>query len=152
MTPFRRHRIVDAAETVARIVTPRMLAAVAAVTSAALRRRDRPARVVVATATAAAATEALKPRFHRRRPAWFDRDRRDSFPSGHSAASTAYLLSIALVVPRRYRPLALAVAAVGIVAVDVARVLGHDHWISDVIAGDAVGGLSVLGADALVPR
>ena len=54
-------------------------------------------------------------------------------------SSTAYLLATALTAPERRRPLALALATAGIIAVDSTRVLAHEHWPSDVLAGDALG-------------
>lgn len=66
-----------------------------------------------------------------------------SFPSGHTAASAAVYAAIALVVgrrrPRRTKAL-LAGAAGGItVAVASSRVLLGAHWLTDVIAGAALG-------------
>jgi membrane-associated phospholipid phosphatase len=66
-----------------------------------------------------------------------------SFPSGHSATSAAFYAAAALLLGR-WRPRAaralLAGAAVGIaVAVGASRVLLDLHWLSDVIAGLALG-------------
>ncbi len=66
-----------------------------------------------------------------------------SFPSGHAAASAAVYAAIALVVGRRRSratKAALAGAAGGIaVAVAMSRVLLGAHWLTDVIAGAALG-------------
>lgn len=66
-----------------------------------------------------------------------------SFPSGHTAASAAAYAAIALVLGRRRSRRAralLAGAAGGItVAVATSRVLLGAHWLTDVIAGAAVG-------------
>jgi membrane-associated phospholipid phosphatase len=66
-----------------------------------------------------------------------------SFPSGHSATSAAFYAAAALVLargrPPRWRAL-LAGLAVGIaVGVAASRVLLDVHWLSDVIAGVALG-------------
>ena len=66
-----------------------------------------------------------------------------SFPSGHSATSAAFYAAAALVLGRsspRARRALLAGLAVGIaVAVAASRVLLDDHWLSDVVAGLALG-------------
>lgn len=66
-----------------------------------------------------------------------------SFPSGHAAASAAVYAAIALVVGRRRGRRAqalLAGAAGGItIAVATSRVLLGAHWLTDVIAGAALG-------------
>jgi membrane-associated phospholipid phosphatase len=66
-----------------------------------------------------------------------------SFPSGHSATAAAFYAAAALVLgrgrPRRVRAI-LAGGAVGIaVAVAGSRVLLDVHWLSDVVAGLALG-------------
>ncbi len=82
-----------------------------------------------------------------------DRDRPDiaqlaghagsSFPSGHSAAAAACWAAIALVVTRRQRisvrTVGASVAVFVAVAVATTRVLLGVHWLSDVVAGVAVG-------------
>lgn len=66
-----------------------------------------------------------------------------SFPSGHSAAAAAGWAAIAFVVtrtsPRPVRVFAAASAVVVAVAVAASRVLLGVHWLTDVIAGLAVG-------------
>jgi len=66
-----------------------------------------------------------------------------AFPSGHSATAAAFYAAAALVLARsgaRGRPALLGGLAVGIaVAVASSRVLLDDHWLSDVIAGLALG-------------
>ena len=66
-----------------------------------------------------------------------------SFPSGHSAAAAACYGTVALVVSLRWSPRYRAAAygvAVGIaVAVACSRVLLGVHWVSDVVAGLAIG-------------
>jgi undecaprenyl-diphosphatase len=66
-----------------------------------------------------------------------------SFPSGHSSTAAAFYAGAALLIGRRRGHVArtaLAAAAVGIpVAVACTRVLLDVHWVSDVIAGLALG-------------
>ena len=66
-----------------------------------------------------------------------------SFPSGHSSTAAAFYAAVALILARRRSPVtraALAGAAVAIaVAVAGSRVLLDLHWLSDVIAGLALG-------------
>ncbi|HKY25537.1 MAG TPA: phosphatase PAP2 family protein [Gaiella sp.] len=66
-----------------------------------------------------------------------------SFPSGHSAAAAAFYAAAALVLGRGRPRLTRAMLAGGAVAITVAvagsRVLLDVHWLSDVIAGVALG-------------
>jgi undecaprenyl-diphosphatase len=66
-----------------------------------------------------------------------------SFPSGHSSTAAAFFAALALLMGRRRRPsqkAALAGMAAGIaVAVASSRVLLDVHWVSDVVAGLALG-------------
>jgi membrane-associated phospholipid phosphatase len=66
-----------------------------------------------------------------------------SFPSGHSATAAVFYASVALLVARRRRPRwrrVLAGLAAGIaVGVAASRVLLDVHWLSDVVAGLALG-------------
>jgi hypothetical protein len=48
--------------------------------------------------------------------------------------------------PRMLLPLALA----GIAGVDAMRVVAHEHWVSDVVAGDVVGAVAVAVGEAIV--
>jgi undecaprenyl-diphosphatase len=80
-----------------------------------------------------------------------------SFPSGHSAAAAAYYASFALVAARGRQARTRACldgVAVGIaVAVASSRVLLRVHWLSDVVAGLAIGwGWFVLCAIAFGGR
>ncbi len=75
-----------------------------------------------------------------------------SFPSGHTAASAALFASIALVAGRRRgrRTKAILAGAAGGIAVAVAssRVLLGAHWLTDVIAGLALGWAFALSSIA----
>lgn len=68
-----------------------------------------------------------------------------AFPSGHAAASTATFAALALLLGRgrsRGVRVALAAGAAAVAgAVSTTRVLLAVHWVSDVIAGAAIGGL-----------
>ncbi len=91
------------------------------------------------------ATTAIKDLADRARPTVnaFAATLGPSFPSGHSSTAASFYAAAALILGRRRgrqtRAL-LAGAAVGIaVAVAASRVLLDDHWLSDVIAGLALG-------------
>ncbi len=58
-----------------------------------------------------------------------------SFPSGHAANGAILYLAIALLMPARTRPLALALAGMLAVAIGLSRVALAVHWPSDVLAG-----------------
>lgn len=66
-----------------------------------------------------------------------------SFPSGHSATAAAFYATAALLIGRRHgratRAVLAALAAAIAVAVAASRVLLDLHWLSDVIAGLALG-------------
>ncbi|GHE26750.1 phosphatase PAP2 family protein [Streptomyces vinaceus] len=74
-----------------------------------------------------------------------------SFPSGHAMTATtscAVLLLVLLpLVPRAWRPLPWALAAVSVVGVGCTRVALGVHWVSDVVGGWLLG-LAVVTATA----
>ncbi|MFI1279187.1 phosphatase PAP2 family protein [Streptomyces sp. NPDC020858] len=76
-----------------------------------------------------------------------------SFPSGHAMTATtscAVLLLVLLpLVPRAWRPLPWALAAVSVVGVGYTRVALGVHWVSDVVGGWLLG-LAVVTATTLV--
>jgi undecaprenyl-diphosphatase len=79
-----------------------------------------------------------------------------SFPSGHSSWSAAFFAAAALVLSRgrgRRARIVLAGLAAGLaVAIASTRVLLAVHWLSDVIAGAAIGSATTLVLWALVPH
>jgi hypothetical protein len=136
----------------ARIASPKAILPTALLTSWALRRHRGAARLVAATAVALIGEEVLKRLVDRHRPKLFDRTAWRSFPSGHSAGATAYLIGTGLAVRRSYRPSVLGIAAVGIAAVNWLRVRARDHWTTDVLAGDLLGLVSVAAAHVAIER
>jgi membrane-associated phospholipid phosphatase len=66
-----------------------------------------------------------------------------SFPSGHSSTSASFYAALALVLSRgrsaRTRALLVGAAVAIAVAVASSRVLLDDHWLTDVVAGLALG-------------
>jgi membrane-associated phospholipid phosphatase len=91
------------------------------------------------------ATTAIKDLADRARPTLnaFAATLGPSFPSGHSSTAASFYAAAALVLGRRRARTTRAVltgCAVGLaVAVAASRVLLDDHWLSDVIAGLALG-------------
>jgi len=141
-----------ALERIARVVQPNTIVPAAWATAAVLHRRRGAARLALGTTLAVAGARVLKHWVSRRRPRIDGETPLQSFPSGHSAASTAYLLGLALLAPRRRRTPALAAAGAGAVAVNALRLLGHEHWPTDVVAGDALGVAGLAAADATTRR
>ena len=74
-----------------------------------------------------------------------------SFPSGESA-SAAWLLAVALVAPKRWRPAAFAVTLAWMVAVSGNRVLFGSHFLSDVLIAWGLVLTIVLALHELVYR
>jgi membrane-associated phospholipid phosphatase len=62
-----------------------------------------------------------------------------SWPSGHATAATVLALSAVLVVPSRWRPLALGLAAAFLLAVGAALLIRAWHMPSDVLGGYLLG-------------
>ncbi len=58
-----------------------------------------------------------------------------AFPSGHATAALAMAFAFVLVVPRRWRPTAIALGALLTVAVGCSRVVLHYHYPSDILGG-----------------
>lgn len=90
---------------------------------------------VIAEVALKGITQRARPLAGRERSEFFERG--NSFPSGHSTQAWA----VAAVIANEYkhRP-AVQIAAYGIAtAVSVARFTGHQHYLSDVLAGSALG-------------
>jgi hypothetical protein len=136
-----RHRHVArrTLDEIAKVASLKVVLPMALVTAWALGRRRGAVRLAVGTACAIASEEVLKRVVHRHRPRLFSGSAWRSFPSGHSAGATAYLLGTGLSLPRAYRPAALALSALAIAAVNWLRVSARDHWTGDVLAGDLLG-------------
>ena len=75
-----------------------------------------------------------------------------SFPSGHAMASTltygAVLLAFLPVIPRRWRPVAIAGAVLIVLAIGCSRLLLGVHFLTDVIGGYVLGAAWLIGATA----
>jgi len=77
-----------------------------------------------------------------------------SFPSGHAADTTAFVVSLLLIVwcaldvPRRVKTWATVIGVSIFVAMGLTRLVLNVHWLSDVLAGWCIGaatGLAVTG-------
>ncbi|MDB4953767.1 MAG: putative diacylglycerol kinase family protein [Myxococcales bacterium] len=112
------------------------------------RKPGEAARFLVGVPLTALATKVIKRLHPEYRPSFCDRKPRQSFPSGHSASVTAYLLSL---VDSCSAWWALPLVGAGVAMVNVSRVKNREHWISDVVVGDLVGAVGAL-AGAIVAR
>jgi membrane-associated phospholipid phosphatase len=137
---------VNRADRLSRVASPKVVLPVAWLTTLALHRRRGAVRIGVATTIAVVTTKILKRIVARPRPRLFCRTRRRSFPSGHSAASSAYLLSVATMAPYDMRPATIGAAVLGSAVVNRLRVAAREHWTTDVLAGDVLGMLAVAAA------
>ncbi|HZR79869.1 MAG TPA: phosphatase PAP2 family protein [Candidatus Binatia bacterium] len=136
------------AEAFGRVVCPRTIVPAAWATAALLPRRRDAARLALGTTTAVLAANAIKHVVSRHRPRLLGSSPWDSFPSGHSAAASAYLFATALAAPRAYRISALVAATAATMAVNALRITAGEHWPGDVVAGNAIG-VAALGATEL---
>jgi hypothetical protein len=90
---------------------------------------------MITEAALKAITQRARPLAGRERSEFFERG--NSFPSGHS--TQAWAVAAVIASEYKHRP-AVQIAAYGIAtAVSVARFTGHKHYISDVVAGSALG-------------
>lgn len=111
-------------------------------------RRRYPALVawLLAWAVADLVTFALKPWIGRVRP---DGSSATSFPSAHAKTAAQVAVGLALLVAASVtwrRAAAWAIAVTWIVAMAVSRTVLDEHWLSDVVAGSALGAACALGA------
>lgn len=118
------------------------------------------AEVPGATAVAAAAVgvfvadKSIKHLVDRRRPSGYvaRRERYESFPSGHTAATAAVSLTTAGLLQRAgvvRAPLGTCVALLMTAGVGETRLILDEHWPSDVLAGALLGGATALAALAI---
>jgi membrane-associated phospholipid phosphatase len=134
-----------------RLLSPKAILPIACGTALLLRHMKGAARLAMAAGIGVGIEETLKRTISRRRPGRHAVARRRSFPSGHSAGSTAYLVSLAMMMPKPWsRAVGLVLAGAAVAAVDTIRVREREHWISDVLAGDVVGILAVAAAHGVV--
>ncbi len=136
----------------------RALAAVAVVGLLALRRWLEAAVIVVVTAIGALAGLGAKDVVRRHRPRFAQPVQHFpglSFPSGHAVNAAVVMTVLALVVtpllPRRWRPVAIAVAVLLPAAAGWTRLALGAHYLSDVIAGLALG-TAVAAAGVAIAR
>lgn len=101
------------------------------------------ARVFVSVGVAGVATTALKELAGRVRPSDATNQylfrpftRHDSFPSGHTTVAFAFAASLGEEI---HRPWAAALLYAGAAGTGWSRLNDHEHWLSDVLAGAAVG-------------
>ncbi|HSE18594.1 MAG TPA: phosphatase PAP2 family protein [Pyrinomonadaceae bacterium] len=90
---------------------------------------------VITEAALKGITQRARPSAGDERSEFFERG--NSFPSGHS--TQAWAVAAVIASEYKHRP-AIQIAAYGIAtAVSVARFTGHEHYLSDVLAGSALG-------------
>jgi undecaprenyl-diphosphatase len=148
----RTHLEVRLAQWLSHFGAASSMALVAVVATAALWRRRQSAAIAIAPfaaiGLAAVATSAAKLAVGRVRPPAAIRlvaDTDPSFPSGHTTATTAVMVTLAavLAVAVLRRPLARAAAVAGgvgmAVAIGVSRLVLAAHWPTDVAAGWLLG-------------
>ncbi len=123
------------------------ITAAVAVLLLALRRWRQAIALVGVVATGAALDSGIKLLVMRPRPTLLphlDHVTSASFPSGHAANGTMMYLSLALLVPARWRRPAAVAAALLMGAIGLSRIALAVHWPSDVLAGWCVGAGWVL--------
>lgn len=129
-------------DVIARIAQPQVVLGATGLTAALLRRRPGAVvRLLVSVPLTVAVASVLKRLEPKQRPRLLDRHPRESFPSGHSAAVTAYALAVVDSFAAWWT-LPLAVAA--ITTVNVARIEEREHWITDVLSGDLLGAFGAV--------
>jgi lipid A 4'-phosphatase len=72
-----------------------------------------------------------------------------SLPSGHTTMVFAVATSLALLLPRRWAPIAYGLASI----IALSRIITNAHWLADVLAGSLVGiGMALLTHHVFVKR
>lgn len=133
------------AEGVKRVARPEIqLGTAAAVTLALHYAGVRSARAVLGASVLVFIADRLtKPVAHRRRPpGYHGLKKHESFPSGHTAATTALTLTIARVLERAElteSPFATVTAGLLIALVGESRLALDEHWPTDVLGGVLLG-------------
>lgn len=99
--------------------------------------------VIGATMCAYLADRLTKRTVHRRRPpGYHERSKHESFPSGHTAATTALSFTVARILERErlvHSPSARLVATLLTAIVGESRLAIDEHWPTDVLAGVLLG-------------
>lgn len=120
--------------------------------AAAVRYRGgrRPALAIVAAVLFAnIASSLLKAAFDRPRPdliAHLDHVSSASYPSGHATSAAALYLTLALLVPPRWRRQAWTLAVLMIGLTGLSRIMLGVHWPSDIVGGTLLGAAFALAA------
>ncbi|QXF12034.1 phosphatase PAP2 family protein [Sphingopyxis terrae] len=110
----------------------------------------RPALAIVAAVLFAnIASSLLKAAFDRPRPdliAHLDHVSSASYPSGHATSAAALYLTLALLVPPRWRRQAWTLAVLMIGLTGLSRIMLGVHWPSDIVGGTLLGAAFALAA------
>ena len=129
------------ADVIARLAKPQVVLGATGLTAVLLRHHPgAAASLLVSVPLTVAGSRVLKRLDPKQRPRLLDRHPRESFPSSHSAAITAYALAL---IDSFAAWWALPAAAAAIATVNVSRIKDREHWLSDVLSGDLIG---VIGA------
>lgn len=133
---------------VALLAHPIALAGAALVSSAITRKPGLAARFAIGLPLGVLVSKALKRAYPRQKPRLLTLTPRESMPSGHATATTAFALAIVDAYDAwRAAPVAVAGAAF----VDACRLHDREHRLSEVLIGNAIG-LAAATAASLVAR
>ncbi len=129
---------------------PITIAAASVITTLAARdRRGVGTRLGVALPLGVLTSKALKRAFPRRKKRLFTLTPRESFPSGHAAATTAYALSLFDAVRGRK----VGAAAVALIAfVDACRYHDDEHRPSELAVGNLIGLVAAVAGGLIARR
>jgi membrane-associated phospholipid phosphatase len=129
---------------------PIALAPVALVTALAFRHKPGVApRLLMALPISWAASKLMKRIYPKQKPRLLTLTPRESFPSGHATATTAFASALVDAFSA-WRAVPLALAAIGLV--DASRVHDREHRISEVVAGNAIGLAGAVLASLITNR